>query len=71
MKTLIQWVMSIIDKQRRPQLVQSEQIESTLTAEEYEFLFEIIKGYKFDGKDLELLYNMVIKLQDQYLKIKK
>jgi hypothetical protein len=71
MKTLIQWVMSIIDKQRRPQLVQSEQIESTLTVEEYEFLFEIIKGYKFDGKDLELLYNMVIKLQDQYLKIKK
>lgn len=60
--------MGLIDKQRITTMVQNE---NALTAEEYEFLFEIIKGYKFDGKDLELLYNMVIKLQNQYLIIKK
>lgn len=60
--------MGLIDKQRITTMVQHENV---LTEEEYEFLFEIIKGYKFDGKDLELLYNMVIKLQNQYLIIKK
>jgi hypothetical protein len=68
MQTLKQFIMGLIDKQRITTMVQHENV---LTEEEYEFLFEIIKGYKFDGKDLELLYNMVIKLQNQYLIIKK
>lgn len=51
--------------------VETSRFEDVLTAEELEFLFDTIKHSKFDGKDLELVYNLVLKLQNQYLSIKK
>jgi hypothetical protein len=38
-----------------------------LTQKEYEFLFEIIKTTSFKGESVDLLYNMVYKLQEQYI----
>lgn len=37
-----------------------------LTAKEIEVLLSIIKKTSFLGEDIEPLYNMVIKLQNQY-----
>lgn len=51
--------------------VETSNFVDVLTGEELEFLFNIIKNSKFDGKDLELVYNLVLKLQNQYLTLKK
>jgi hypothetical protein len=44
--------------------------ENTLTTQEYEFLFNIIKNSTFKGEHLEILYNLTLKLQNQYVSLK-
>jgi hypothetical protein len=47
-------------------------INSTdLTLEEIEFLFILIKNSVFKGENLETLYNIVYKLQQQYIQQNK
>jgi hypothetical protein len=41
--------------------------QNKLTTAEYEFLFSLIKSSNFKGEHLELVYNLTIKLQNQYL----
>ena len=48
----------VIEKQPDP---------NELDTQEIEFLLSIIKSVNFKGEQLELLYNLVIKLQNQYL----
>jgi len=40
---------------------------SQLTAKELEILLSLIKTSTFLGEDVEVIYNMVVKLQNQYL----
>lgn len=40
-----------------------------LTKEEYEFLFGVLKNTDFKGHQVESLYNLVIKLQKNYLNL--
>jgi len=40
-----------------------------LTKEEIQFLVELIKRSSFQGETLESLYNLVLKLQNQYLSL--
>ena len=40
---------------------------SQLNAREIEILLSLIKVSKFLGEDVEIIYNMVVKLQNQYL----
>jgi hypothetical protein len=42
-------------------------IPSRLNAKELEVLLSLIKVSTFLGEDVEIIYNMVIKLQNQYL----
>ena len=42
-----------------------------LTAEEYEFLFVLIRNSTFKGENLELIYNLTLKLQEEYIQLKK
>lgn len=58
--------MALIDKVNPPRQPRPDD----LTLKEYEFLFEIIKSSNFQGQDLELIYNLTIKLQEQYLYLK-
>lgn len=44
--------------------------DNNLTKEEYEFIFWIIKNSTFKGENIEFLYNIIIKLQNQYFKVK-
>lgn len=43
---------------------------SRYTAEEYEFLFMLIKNSTFKGEHLEFVYNLTLKLQEDYLAVK-
>jgi len=49
---------------------QSREESSCLNKQEIEMLLNLIKTSSFIGEDVESIYNMVIKLQKQYLNIK-
>lgn len=57
--------MSIIDKLRAT--TQSEPA-SQLTKQEIEFLLMLLKDVAVRGDQVETFYNIILKLQDQYLK---
>jgi hypothetical protein len=57
--------MGIIDKIRSNSQPQ-EQTTNQLSQQEIEVLLSMIKRTTFLGEDLEPLYNLVIKLQNQY-----
>lgn len=57
--------MSIIDKLKSKPTPASE---FSLTKSDIEFLLVIIKDASFKGESVEQLYNIVYKLQQQYLK---
>ena len=62
--------MSLINK------IIGQQSQSTvdlnaLTKQEIEFLLILIKQSSFQGESLESLYNLVLKLQQQYLSLDK
>jgi hypothetical protein len=61
-------VMALINKTK----TQEETVKHIpqLTKLEYEFLFSLIKNSTFKGEQLELLYNLTVKLQAQYLNVK-
>ena len=62
-------VMSLINKlQQNPQ---SPETESIFTKEEIEFLLITLKDSTFRGSQLEVVYNTVVKLQQEYSKINK
>jgi hypothetical protein len=44
---------------------------NALTNQELEFLLMLIKQSSFQGESLESLYNLVLKLQQQYLSLDK
>jgi hypothetical protein len=44
---------------------------NALTKQEIEFLLLLIKQSSFQGESLESLYNLVLKLQQQYLSLDK
>lgn len=51
--------------------VVEKNIQLQMTPQEYEFLFNLIKNSTFKGEDLELVYNVTLKLQQQYFQVKK
>jgi hypothetical protein len=44
-----------------------EQKDHTLLKEEYEFLFSVMKETTFKGEQVQVVYNSIRKLQEQYL----
>jgi hypothetical protein len=67
MHKIFKRVMSIIDKKKLEGLSRDE---SSLTKQEIEVLLNMIRTTSFLGEHVESVYNMVIKLQKQYLNIK-
>jgi len=57
--------MSILDKLRAT--TQSEPV-SQLTKQEIEFLLMLLKDVSIRGEQVETFYNIILKLQEQYLK---
>ena len=57
--------MSIIDKLKSTPQSQSA---SQLTKQEIEFLLTMLKDVSVRGDQVETFYNIILKLQEQYLK---
>ena len=58
--------MSILDKIRTSSSSEDQSLNQ-LTIQEIEVLLSMIKRTTFLGEDIEPLYNLIIKLQDQYI----
>ena len=58
--------MSILDKIHTSSSSE-DQPSNQLTIQEIEVLLSMIKRTTFLGEDIEPLYNLIIKLQDQYI----
>jgi len=54
--------MALIDK-----VLNKKDDPYQLSKEEIQFLIELIKRSSFQGESLESLYNLVLKLQNQYI----
>lgn len=59
--------MSLLNKITR----KTQEDPNALTKQEIEFLLLLIKQSSFQGESLESLYNLVLKLQQQYLSLDK
>ena len=58
--------MALIDK------VFNKQVDlNQLTKEEIQFLIDLIRRSSFQGESLEGLYNLVLKLQNQFISLDK
>jgi hypothetical protein len=58
--------MALIDK------VFNKQVDlNQLTKEEIQFLMDLIRKSSFQGESLEGLYNLVLKLQNQFISLDK
>ena len=53
--------MSILKKA----ITKKAKSEDNLTTEETEFLLKMLAECKFSGKDVQLVYNVAVKLQNQ------
>ena len=58
--------MGILDKIRTSSPPE-DQSTNQLTTQEIEVLLSMIKRTTFLGEDIEPLYNLIVKLQDQYI----
>ena len=56
-----------INKVDNPSLV----LRDSLEGEEIAVILNLIKSSSFNGGDIETIYNLVIKLQNQYTKLEK
>tara|TARA_B100000900_G_scaffold56045_1_gene41873 strand:+ start:313 stop:534 length:222 start_codon:yes stop_codon:yes gene_type:complete len=72
LKKLIKNVMfhSKIKKNKELVNIPEDQVSISLSKEEIELLLQSIKNSSFSGSILEILYNLVYKLQTNYNKLK-
>lgn len=60
--------MGLLDRVQ-PQKLQPS--KDNLEKKEIEFILNTIKDSNFKGEDLDILYKVVVKLQNQYVKLDK
>ena len=66
---MFKYIMGLIDKAKQKPRKQSKQpIEFTLGTDEIRIILEGIQNSTYKGKDIEMMYNLVLKLQDLYQK---
>lgn len=63
--------MSLINKLQQNTQSTPTEIESVFTKEEIEFLLIMLRDSTFKGSQLEIVYNTVVKLQQEYSKVNK
>jgi len=65
MHKIIKKVMSLINQVKKQK---QDVVPTTLTKSDIEFLLNLIKESQFKGEQLEQIYTIVYKLQQQYIK---
>jgi len=56
-------ILDIINKNKQPEVVDPNQ----LTLPEIDYLLHTLKNSTLKGEQVELFYNLVVKLQNQYM----
>lgn len=59
--------MGLIDKSKKVKNVKVEKVENQFTKSELEFMLKLIANSAFQGKDIQLVYDLTVKLQKQHL----
>ena len=57
----------VVGKQINNDIQEKSLAPSQLNTKELEIILSLIKRSTFLGEDIEILYNMIIKLQNQYI----
>jgi len=57
----------VVGKQINNDIQEQSLAPSQLNTKELEIILSLIKRSTFLGEDIEILYNMIIKLQNQYI----
>jgi hypothetical protein len=73
---IIKLVMGLLDKIKQQKGIQNAPLRDTvltldsdqLDIQELEFLLSVLKQSTFKGEMIEVMYNLVMKLQSQYMK---
>jgi hypothetical protein len=73
---IIKLVMGLLDKIKQQKGIQNTPLRDTvltldsdqLDIQELEFLLSVLKQSTFKGEMIEVMYNLVMKLQSQYMK---
>lgn len=66
---MFNYIMGLIDKAKaKPKRQPKQPIEFTLGTDEIRIILEGIQNSTYKGKDIEMMYNLVLKLQDLYQK---
>jgi hypothetical protein len=67
---MFKYIMGLIDKvEPKPtKQIKTQPIEFTLGTDEIRIILEGIKNSIYKGKDIEMMYNLVLKLQNLYQK---
>lgn len=66
---MFNYIMGLIDKtKKKPKIKPKQPIEFTLGTDEIRIILEGIQNSTYKGKDIEMMYNLVLKLQDLYQK---
>lgn len=58
--------MGIIDKSKKVKADKEKNSDFQLTKTELEFILKLIANSAFQGKDVQLIYDLIAKLQKQY-----
>jgi len=58
--------MGLLD-QSNPKIINDDEVKVSLTKQELEILLGTLKNSNFKGEVVEILYNLVLKLQNGYL----
>lgn len=67
---MFQYIMGLLNKNTKSSSPKpkSKPIEFELGTEEIKIILQGIQNATFKGKDIEMMYNLVLKLQDLYQK---
>ena len=64
-KKIVMGILDQINKTKNKKKIKEETIKNTLTKNEIVFLINLISESNFKGRDIQLLYNIVTKLQNK------
>lgn len=70
---MLKYIMGLLNKISKPNktiksIPKNQSIEFTLDTDEIRIILEGIQNSTYKGKDIEMMYNLVLKLQDLYQK---
>jgi hypothetical protein len=61
-------IMGLLEKSKQTKEIKAEKLGLRFTKPELEFMLKLIASSTFQGRDIQLIYDIISKLQKQYTK---